>query len=263
MADNGITLLGTGGDSIVVGRQLRASGGIVITTPDSQIHLDPGPGTLVQMAKHDFHPRETTAVILSHQHVNHATEAAALISAMTHNGIDRRGVLVTNTQEGLVPAYQRSLVEKFLILKPGNRVGINDIEIRAVRANHYDTDANGYIIQTPSYLLGYTGDTAYSDDWAKQFAECNILIINCRHPGDIKGGDHLNTTDVIRMLTLCKPQLAILTHFGAKMLDADPLAQARRIHHETKVQVVAAKDGLHVAPSHYDAQQRQKKLGNF
>ena len=137
MAEHGITILGTGGDSAVVGRQLRTAGGIVITTPRSQLHMDPGTGALAQLAKNDLHPRETTAILLSHQHVNHAGEAAALISAMTHNGMDRRGLLISNKlQESFVPAYHQRLTERSLIITPGTRVGVNDIEIKAIQAKH-------------------------------------------------------------------------------------------------------------------------------
>ncbi|MBD3209672.1 MBL fold metallo-hydrolase [Candidatus Woesearchaeota archaeon] len=261
---NGITILGTGGDSFIVGRQTRASGGIILTTDQNQLHIDPGPGTLQQLKQHELHPRETTTILLSHQHVNHAGDAAALISAMTHNGMDKRGILISNTLDNCyVPGYQQSLTEKSIAIQPDSKVGINDIEIRAIQAKHYDSNAFSYLIQTPTYRLGYTGDTAYTEEWAKKFIGCNILLVNTKYPVAVNEGDHLNVDDAIKLVNHVKPQLAVITHFGAKMLDADPLAQARYIQRETKVQVVAAKDGLHIAPAHYDAQQKQKILGNF
>ena len=259
-----ITILGTGGDSIVVGRQLRASGGIVITTAENQIHLDPGPGALIGLKQHGLHPRETTAVLLSHQHVNHATEAAALITAMTHNGMDRRGVLVTNDLErGLVPLHQRHLLERAFALQPRGRVGINDVEVKAFAAKHYDSDALHYLIQTPDYSLGYITDTAYVKSLADTFKDATVLIINCKYPDNTAEGDHLDIDAVRKLLTEVSPQLAIITHFGAKMLDADPLAQARTLHRDTGVQVVAGKDGLRISPSHYDAKRRQKTLKRY
>lgn len=261
---NSITILGTGGDSIVVGRQTRASGGIVITTPETQLHLDPGPGALIRLKENSLHPREHTAVVLSHQHVNHASEAAAIITAMTHNGMDRRGVLVTNDLErGMVPLHQRQILERALKLEGGGKVGINDVEIRAVPAKHYDSGALHYLIQTQDYLLGYITDTAYTDSLADSFKDATILVINCKYPDAAAEGDHLDIQAVTKLLNKIKPQLAVLTHFGAKMIDADPLAQARAVHRDTKVQVVAAKDGLRITPSHYDAEQRQKTLKGF
>ena len=264
MTAMGITILGTAGDSMVMGKQLRASGGILITTPQNQLHLDPGPGALVQLAKNNGHPRETTAILLSHQHVGHATDAAALISAMTHNGIDKRGILITNIlDESMVPRYQQGLTEKNVVLAPGSRVGINDVEIKAVQAQHYASQGVGFLIQTPSYLIGYTGDTKYSDALAKEFKACDVLICNCKYPAGMREGDHLNVDDVITFLGQVQPQLCVLTHFGAKMVDSDPLAQARLVHRETNVHVIAAKDGLHIAPASYAIEQKQQKLSGF
>ena len=264
MAEKGITILGTGGDSIVVGRQLRASGGFILNTEDSQIHIDPGPGTLLQMAKHDYHPRETTGIVLSHHHVNHSGDANALISAMTHNGIDKKGVLVGNAfDEGSVASHQKSIIERVIPLGHGHRVGINDVEIYTVELKHYDSQCNGYLFHTPQYVVGYISDTRYFEGLAEQFKEANILIINCKYPEGVEGGDHLNTEDVVKILEQISPQLTVLTHFGAKMLNADPLAQAREVHHATKKQVIAAKDGLHISPATYDVKKRQQSLNNF
>ena len=66
-----ILFLGTGGDEFVVSKQIRASGGIILNTEGYQFHIDPGPGALVQAKKHDVNFRETTAVIVTHSHINH------------------------------------------------------------------------------------------------------------------------------------------------------------------------------------------------
>jgi ribonuclease BN (tRNA processing enzyme) len=264
--ENTIFILGTGGDSVVVGRQLRGSGGIVIVTPHTQLHIDPGPGALVHLAKNELHPRETTAILLSHQHIAHASDAAALIAAMTHNGMDKRGLLISNTLEPplcLVPEYVQQWTEKSLTIAQGKRIGVNDIEIKAIEANHYNTSALSYLIRTPTYLLGYTGDTKYSAAWASEFKGCNILVINCKFPAEHAEGDNLDADDAVKLIEEIKPQLAIITHFGVKMMESDPLTQARRMQQQTGVQVVAAKDGLKVAPSSFHISPSQKTLGNF
>ncbi len=46
-----IIFLGTGGDPVVVGKQIRSSGGIVLKLDGLQFHLDPGPGALVKCTK--------------------------------------------------------------------------------------------------------------------------------------------------------------------------------------------------------------------
>lgn len=262
--EENITILGTGGDSTVLGRQLRASGGFVLTTGQSQIHIDPGPGALAQLVKHHLHPRETTVVLTTHQHVGHAGDAAALIATMTHNGMDKRGMYVTNTfEDNLVPAKIRSWTERSLELAHGQRIGINDVEIRAVPLSHYDSNNIGLRIQTQTFLMGYISDTKYTPELALAFMDVNILLINCPYPHDLPEGDHLCTADVIKLVDKIKPEFVILSHFGAKMLSTDPLTQARLIHKETGIQTVAAKDGLRIAPTQQDIKRRQKTLDSY
>ena len=49
--ENKITFLGTGGDAFVIGKQIRASGGIILQAEGLQFHIDPGPGALVKAAE--------------------------------------------------------------------------------------------------------------------------------------------------------------------------------------------------------------------
>ncbi len=263
MNNQGIIILGTAGDTITTGKQIRASGGIVIRSNNNQIILDPGTGTIVQMAKHNIHPRETTAIIISHQHINHTGDAAALISLMTHNGMDKRGVLISNEPPTTIPEEIISMTEKAIVLERERRIAINDIEIKSEPALHYRTKASGYLIILPEYTIGYTGDTKYYAELASQYKEANILIINTKHPNEHEEGDHLNTNNVIDILKEIKPELAIITHFGIKMINADPLAQARIIQRETGVQVIAAKDGMKITPSTYSIKRKQKTLKSF
>jgi len=51
-----ITFLGTAGARFVVTRQFLASGGAWLTLGNTQILLDPGPGSLVQAAKRKLDP---------------------------------------------------------------------------------------------------------------------------------------------------------------------------------------------------------------
>ena len=89
-----IIFLGTGGDKSVIGRQIRASGGIIIQNNNLQFHLDPGPGALVKAKEFGINPRATTALLVSHNHLGHCNDVNAVIDAMTLSGLDKRGVLI-------------------------------------------------------------------------------------------------------------------------------------------------------------------------
>ncbi len=268
--NNSIIFLGTGGDSIVVGKQLRASGGIILKLRDNYFHLDPGPGALLRMKQQGLNPRELTAVLVTHNHLNHAGGVNSVLSAMTYSGIDKRGILVGDEESlngsekeyPMISSYHKHLTEKFIAMKPGARIGINNINVESLPAKHTSSSI-GYRFTTEEFVLSYTGDTEYSKDLVDAHKKSDVVIINCKYPTGLTQKGHMNSEDVIKFLEKVKPKLAVLTHFGVKMLDADPIYEAREIHKKVGCQVIAAKEGLVVNPVSYTSSVNQKKLDSF
>ena len=247
---NSIIFLGTGGDSIVVGKQIRGSGGIVFQFEGNQFHIDPGPGTLVRMKQFDVNPRETTAVLVSHNHLTHAGGLNELISAMTYSGIDRRGVLAcdeetlhgSNIEFPAVSKYHKAMVERFIALKSGMRIGINEVNIVATTAKHTPTSV-GFKFSTEKFVVSYISDTDYCKELVQEHKGVNVMIINCKYPLGLSQKGHLNSEDVVKLLEQTKPKLAIITHFGKDMVEANPVYQARDMSKMTDIQIIAAEDG--------------------
>jgi len=267
---NSITFLGTGGDSIVVGKQIRASGGIVLRFDENVFHLDPGPGAIVRSRQFDVNPREITAFFVSHNHLNHVAGLNSMISAKTYSGIDKHGVLACNeeTLHGSpkelpgVSKYHRGCVERFIAMKPGMRIGVNEVNIMATTAKHTPTSI-GFKFYTEKFVVSYTSDTDFCKELVDDHKDSDVIIINCKHPSGLSEEGHMNSDDVVKFLSKTKPKLAILTHFGIKMIDADPIYEAREIHKKCGIQVIAAKDGFVVNPVSYASSLKQKKLGSF
>lgn len=266
-----IIFLGTAGDSFVYGRQVRNSGGIVIKTGNYQFFIDPGPGALLRAKTCGVNPRETIAVVATHCHVNHASDLNAIIGAMSYNGMDRLGVVIANKSvvEGsenniqILSEFHKSCIEKVIVLKEGQKVGIENMEIRALKALHDDPNAIGLKIFTPDFVLCCTGDTRYNKELLEQYKQCDILIANTVHASGEKSENNLSSDDVIKIIRAVKPQLAVITHFGKSMLKADPMMEARRIQKETGVQVIAATDGMVLSPNYYSAEMKQKRLNLY
>jgi len=206
--ENIVLFLGTGGDSIVVGKQIRASGGIMLELEGNQFLLDPGPGCLVRARQAEVSVRNTVGVLVSHAHTNHSNDLNAVLEAMSVSGLDRIGVVVCNKKvvsgdEKELPVLKnrnRNFVEKILDLGPGAKIGINNVNILTTRTKHFDSEGIGFIFETSKYRIGYTSDTEYTDEIADQYSKCGMLILNCKHPKDMKEPGHLNTDDAIKFI---------------------------------------------------------------
>jgi len=254
-----ITFLGTAGSMAVAARQLRASGGIVLKTGELQFHLDPGPGALIKAREFGINAAHTTAVLVSHHHLNHCNDLNAVIEAMTHAGLEHHGVIlasksVVQAAENSYPMltkHHQQLVEKIISLEKNHKVGIELIEIHALAADHTDPSAIGFKFFCPKFTLSYTGDTAVSQELIEQMSGTDILILNVPYPGKKAEGKNLDTESAIKIVSSVRPRVAILTHFGLEMLKADPLNEAREVQRITGVQTIAAKDGLSIVAEGY------------
>jgi len=264
-----IIFLGTGSGSVLY-QQARGSGGIVIKSEGYQFLLDPGPGALVRAHQYGINLRQNTALLVSHAHVSHCSDANAVIGAMTHNGLDPKGVLIANKTfvEGtdgyrpVLSTFHQKCVERVITPEPGQKIGIENIEIHALQTKHGDPHALGYKLFTPHFVLSYLGDTGWDKSLVEQYKQSDILIINM--PLLEKTDEHnLNKEQVAKLVKLVQPRLVILTHLGPKVAAADPLVLAREIKNATQVQTVAARDGMVLKPQSYAAELRHKTLNLY
>ncbi len=268
---NKIIFLGTGGGRFTTAHQTRATGGIVIILNNLQIHLDPGPGALVQANKNDIDPTQTDLVLVSHNDIDHVNDINCLLDAMTYGGIKKRGSLIStksviegNPEEPqYVTNFHKSHLEKIKPLKPQEKIKINNITIEALKTKHRHEDGVGFKIYSEDAVITYASDTEYQPTIADQYKNSDILILNIMHPNNKKIKGHLCSKEAIEIINRAKPKLTILTHFGRTMLEANPLYEARNIANETKQHVIAATDGLEIDLKDYSAESKQKTLSKF
>lgn len=251
---NKLTFLGSGGGRIVVSHQLRGTGGFVINLGDKQVHVDPGPGALVNANKFDVKPTKTDIIFVSHGHIDHVNDVNALIDAITLGGAKgKKGILISTKKvisgndetSSWINSYYKDLLEDSFKVEAGEDVKDEELKFTIVGTKH-DEECIGFILDNGNVKIGYTGDTAYFAELGKQFKEVDILILNVLRPGKDEWKTHMSSQDVVRVLKKAKPELAIIQHFGAKMIRADPIYEARWIQKETGIRTIAATDGLDI-----------------
>ncbi|MBI5051153.1 MBL fold metallo-hydrolase, partial [Candidatus Micrarchaeota archaeon] len=101
----------------------------------------------------------------------------------------------------------------------------------------------GFKLTVDRITVGYTSDTELYSGMEKNYQGCDYLTLNCLRPSDSGIPDHLKTEDIIKILKVAKPRMAILSHLGLQMLKIGPEKQAELIEKESGVKCIAAKDG--------------------
>ncbi len=248
-----ILFLGSGGARFVVARQLRASGGMWMRFGQTQIHVDPGPGTLVRALAHvpPCNPRELDAIVLSHKHLDHSGDVNALIEAMTSGGFRRRGIVLAPADafddEPVVLPYVRRFVERIERLEPSSGpYQIGSVELFTSRAHVHAVQTHGLHFHHDGLRVAYLPCGRYFDGLAADYASRtpDVLVINVLRYRDEMNVDHLNWEDARRVVADVRPKVAVFQHFGTKMLEADPSRLAERLEDELGLRAIAAYDGL-------------------
>lgn len=256
-----LTFLGTGGGRFTTISQLRQTGGIYLRDRDLNVNLDPGPGALVHMHRYGLDPTQTHAVLITHAHPDHWTDAAILLEGITRGGIDRKGTLVaprsvlrgTTDSDGrpigpVLTRFHQGIVGKTHEVKAGDAFTLEGMyDAAATHQIHSDPDTVGFKLKLTHGQVSYIPDGVYHEGLAKEHAGSRLVVCQMTRGGNDRIPHHMCTEDVQRLAEEIRPRLLLLTHFGYKMLkDGDPGVWAQQITEATGVPTVAARDGLRV-----------------
>lgn len=249
-----INFLGSGGGRFATISQRRMTGGFRIDGINGKnYHFDPGPGALVRSFQFGLVPGSLDGVFVSHAHTDHYTDAEILIEAMTRGMTKEKGVIVGNKSviEGYenwgpcISNYHKSNSQNYMI-EPGVSRIVDDMVVTGTKAIHGDPTTTGFNINTGDLVISYTSDTNYFEDLSFYHEDADILIASVIRPGTSSIRGHMCTSEFIDLVKEVKPQLAIMTHFGFKMLNSNPIKEARIVNKKTGIKTLAATDGLSI-----------------
>jgi phosphoribosyl 1,2-cyclic phosphodiesterase len=249
-----LTFLGTGGGRYATIYQTRSTGGLVLDTGGKRMHIDPGPGALTNMSRIGMDPTRTDAILISHCHPDHYSDAEVLIEGMCKGGITKRGELVGSVSvmegfEGLGPRltpYHFNMVERHTCTKPGDTLDVCGINVNVMSSLHSDRTAVGFKFHTSGGIVSYVCDTHFVEDIMIESKGSRVLILPVTRPTRARIKCHLCTEDAIRYADAIKPEMIIFTHMGVRMIQDGPEDEAARVERETGVRTIAAKDLMKV-----------------
>jgi len=271
-----IIFLGTGGGRFAMVTQKRRTGGIRILSEGHRLnmHIDPGPGALVYSIEMGLKPQKINALLVSHSHPDHSNDAEVLIEAMSHGTLKRRGLLAAahsvlhgnEACEQSISGYHQKMPETVIDARPGTRFKVRDIEVEATKAVHSDPDAVGFRFETEFGDVAYMPDSEYFEGIGEQCGGARLLILSVLRPSGLPWRGHMTTDDAARIIVESQPEVAVITHFGMRMIFKGPAREAKIIESRTGVPTTAATDGMHITLGEeirIGRPERQMDLGKF
>ena len=250
-----LVFLGTGGGRFATITQKRRTGGIRFLSKSLNLHMDPGPGALIYSLEAGLNPQKINAVLVSHRHPDHYTNAEILIEAMTRGMLKKRGIiaappniLIGNPKTGpVISTYHQMMTEEVIEVKPSVNFRVNDADIVATETRHTDPEAVGFRLEIPEVgAIGYTADTEYFEGIEEEYRGVRLLLICVMRPLGSPWKGHMTPKDAAKIVEEVKPEMVVATHFGMKMLYSGPVYEVELIEETTGVPTVAAFDGMKV-----------------
>ncbi|MFC1486286.1 MBL fold metallo-hydrolase [Thermoproteota archaeon] len=250
-----LVFLGTGGGRFATITQKRRTGGIRFLSKSINIHLDPGPGALIYSLDAGLNPQKIKAILVSHRHPDHYSNAEILVEAMTRGMLKKRGIvaatpniLVGNEKTGpVISTYHQSMIDQAIALKPGVKFKIGNTKIVSTKTRHTDPETVGFRFHVPEIGdIGYTADTEYFEGIEEEYKGVRILILSVMRPLGSPWIGHMTPKEAAKIVDNVKPEIAIATHFGMKMLFSGPNYEVKMIENTTGVPTIAAFDGMKV-----------------
>lgn len=234
-------------------KQLRASGGIWVRIGDTNIIIDPGPGSIVRCAnaKPKLDPSQLDAIILTHRHLDHSNDVNVMIEAMTEGGFKKRGCLFAPAdaleEDSLILKHTREYVASIELLKEKTRYTVGAFEFTTGPLNVHSVETYGLKFVINNQSISLIGDTALYPELFN-FYKSDIIILNVVFYEQRPTVKHLSFPEAEHIIATLKPKTAILTHFGMTMLRAKPYRLIEKLNHHVDTKVIAATDGMTFSP---------------
>ena len=136
-------------------------------------------------------------------------------------------------------------MKKIEVLKENSHYSLGNLKFSTGKTHQHSVETYGFNFHLPEITISYITDIKFFPNLIFQYFG-EILFLNVVLFEEIpqRKIDHLSFEDVKVILKETKARVVVLTHFGTRMLQADPGELADRLSEETGVRIISAQDGM-------------------
>ena len=241
-----LTFLGCG-DAFGSGGRLNTC--FHVRAPSSRFLIDCGATSLVALQRHGLTTDDVDAILVTHFHGDHYAGLPFLFLEAARQQKRQRPLTVVTPQGG--PERTRKLMDQ---LYPGMSGAMDDLDLRfecyephqtidtgSLRVTAYPvihSDAalsHGLRIEIDGRIIGFSGDTAWTDELVKIADGAHLMICECNF-FETRAPNHLDYRTLEQHIPELRADRLILNHLGDEMLN--------NLDH---VELTCADDGMRVA----------------
>jgi ribonuclease BN (tRNA processing enzyme) len=234
----------------------RISSGYWLEAGSARLRLDCGPGTTHAMARLQLPWAALTHQWVSHFHIDHALEIPALLFAFKYGRGARpapRDPLqligpggLRRLVDGLLAAFDSDVMEQELEVRvteldPGAILDLGGGAVARVAKTPHTDESLALRVEAHGRAVGYTGDTAPSDELAAFFRDVDVLVAEASFVDDARGTRHMCVDDTARLAAAARARHLVAVHAYFDP-DAEPLAA--RLARTFTGRTTVATDGL-------------------
>ena len=228
--------------------------GIAVRVAGEHLLLDAGPGTAQRLLAAGVTLLDLDRIFLSHYHVDHCLDFAAILFALRIPTPPRKRPLSVYGPRGLTRLY-RGLNRTFhgWLAPRAYRLTLNELGEATLRLGGYtvttrrmshSTTALGYRLDARRASLAYSGDTDSCRGIVELGRGVRTLILECATTDERKVAGHLTPTECGRIAASAGCEHLVLTHFYPVFQGYDI---RRRVRRSFGGRLTLARDGAVIA----------------
>jgi ribonuclease BN (tRNA processing enzyme) len=223
------------------GGVVRNPSGYALRIGKRTVLFDFGFGNLRQLVRAGLDPSDVSHVFLTHSHLDHVGDLAALLFYYRYEAKPRGGRLnlvgfpgfsawLRRIQRALTPnmtprGYRLTVRE----LKPGRVLSEAGMVVRSQAVPHF-VPSQAYRLEAAGRSFVYSGDTAYDEKLARFASGSDLFVLECTQPASkpLPAG-HVTAAEAVRLVELSGCRRALLSHLSeGSAREAARLIRSRR-----------------------------------